>query len=168
MHFYKPQRSAQAHFPLLGHLYHESFILMKYKRDFKSTMLPGSINTSELQVLILPWFSLICKETKSAELPLHEGSQACLCQHMPCYQSGILAVHIWNMKTELFSHSTEVFNFSGSSFFFQHLPALWISPILLHHNKNRRTALGERHSTPHPAGVLFSGSRHSPSSQILY
>lgn len=118
MHFYKPQRSVQAHFPLLGHLYHESFILMKYKRDFKSTMLPGSINTSELQALILPWFSLICKETKSAKLPLHEGSQACLCQHMPCYQSGILAVNIWNMKTELFSHSTGVFNFSGSSFSF--------------------------------------------------
>lgn len=168
MHFYKPQGSAQAHFPLIGHLYHESFILMKYKRDFKSTVLPRYINTSELQTLILPWFSFICKETKSAELLLHEGSRVCLCQHTPCYQSGILAAHIWNMRTELFFHSTEVFNLSGSSFFFQHLPALWVSPILLHHSKNRRLALGERHSTPHPTGFLFSGSQHSQSSQILY
>lgn len=152
MHFYKPQRIAQAHFPLLGHLDHENFILMKYKCDFISTVLLRSINTSELHLLILLWFSFICKETVSAEFPLHEGSQACLCQHMLCYWSGVLAVHIWNLKTELFSHSTEVFNFSGSSFFFQHLPVLWISPILLHHNQNRRTALGERHSTPHPTG----------------
>lgn len=124
MHFYKSQRSAQAHFRLLGHLYHKSFILMKYKCDFKSTVLLRCINTSELQPLILAWFSFICKETTSTELPVCEGSQVCLCQHMPCYPSGILAVHIWNMKTELFPHSTEVFNFSGSSFVFQHLPAL--------------------------------------------
>lgn len=125
MHFYKPQRSAQAHFPLVGHLYHQSFILMKYKCDFKSTVLLRSINTTELQTLVLFWFSFICKETKSAELPLHEGSQAHLCQHMPCYRSGILAVHIWNMKTELFFPTAQkFFHFSNSSFFFQHLPVL--------------------------------------------
>lgn len=111
MHFYKPQRSAQAHFPLLGDLYHESFILKKYKCDFKSTVLLRSINTSELQTLVLFWFSFICKETENAELPLHEGFQACLCQHMPCYQSGILAVHIWNMKTELFFPQHRSFSF---------------------------------------------------------
>lgn len=124
MHFYKPQRNAQVNFPLLGHLYHESFILMKYKCDFKSTVLPRSINTSELQTLVLFWFSFICKNLKvlsslCMKALKHVSASTCLVIRVVYlqYTSGIWKQSFFPTAQKFFIFQIPRFSFSICQFY---------------------------------------------------